>query len=45
MAVRGFLVVLFGAAMLLGGCMQSTLEPSSEANFTSRDKKLLAAAP
>jgi len=45
MAVRGLLVVLFGAAMVLGGCMQATLEPSSEANFTSRDKKLLAAAP
>ncbi|MGA7153285.1 MAG: L,D-transpeptidase, partial [Pseudolabrys sp.] len=29
----------------LGGCMQSTIEPASEANFTSRDKKLLAAAP
>src|SRR6476659_8780744 len=45
MAVRGLLVVLFGAAMVLGGCMQATLEPSSEANFTTRDKKLLAAAP
>jgi len=45
MAVKGLLVVLFGAGVVLGGCMQSTIEPSSEANFTARDKKLLAAAP
>jgi len=45
MAVRGLWVVLFGAALVLGGCMEATLEPSSEANFTARDKKLLAAAP
>ena len=32
-------------AVVLGGCMQSTIEPASEANFTPRDKKLLAAAP
>src|SRR5665647_542052 len=34
-----------GAAVVLGGCMQSTIEPASEANLTVRDKKLLAAAP
>ena len=45
MAARGFLVVLFGAGLVLGGCMQSTMEPASEANLTARDKKLLAAAP
>jgi lipoprotein-anchoring transpeptidase ErfK/SrfK len=45
MAVRGLLVVLFGVGLVLGGCMQSTIEPASEANFTVRDKKLLAAAP
>ena len=44
-ARRGLLVVLFGAGLVLGGCMQSTIEPASEANFTPRDKKLLAAAP
>src|SRR5579885_2374574 len=44
MAVRRLLVVLSLGA-LLGGCMQSTLEPASEANLTPRDKKLLAAAP
>jgi lipoprotein-anchoring transpeptidase ErfK/SrfK len=45
MATRGLLLVLFSAGLVLGGCMQSTLEPASTANLTSRDKKLLAAAP
>ncbi|MEA2946250.1 MAG: hypothetical protein QOI40_1580 [Alphaproteobacteria bacterium] len=31
--------------LLLGGCMQGTLEQASDANFTSRDRKLLANAP
>jgi lipoprotein-anchoring transpeptidase ErfK/SrfK len=44
MAVRGLLVVL-GIGVLLGGCMQSTVQPASEANLTPRDQKLLAAAP
>ena len=30
---------------VLSGCMQATLEPASETNFTQRDKKLLADAP
>src|SRR5262245_10845528 len=42
---RGFLAALLGTGLVLGGCMQSTLDPSTEANFTARDKKLLAAAP
>ena len=29
----------------LGGCMQATLSPSSDANLTSRDRQLLATAP
>ncbi len=29
----------------LGGCMQATLSPSSDANFTPRDRQLLADAP
>src|SRR5580692_11888114 len=29
----------------LGGCMQATLSPSSDANLTPRDRQLLAAAP
>jgi lipoprotein-anchoring transpeptidase ErfK/SrfK len=45
MAARGLLGVLFGAGVVLGGCMQSTIEPASEANLTPRDKMLLAAAP
>jgi lipoprotein-anchoring transpeptidase ErfK/SrfK len=45
MSARGLLLVLFGAGFVLGGCMQATLEPASEANLTPRDKKLLAAAP
>jgi Uncharacterized protein conserved in bacteria len=45
MAARGLLVVLFGVGVLLGGCMQSTIEPASEANLNPRDKKLLATAP
>ena len=43
MAVRGIALVLAG--LLLGGCVHAQLEPSSEANFTQRDKKLLANAP
>jgi lipoprotein-anchoring transpeptidase ErfK/SrfK len=45
MSVRGFVAVLFGAGLMLGGCMEATLQPASEANLTPRDKKLLAAAP
>ena len=45
MAVRGLFGVLLGAGVMLGGCMQQTLEPASDANLTPRDKKLLAAAP
>jgi lipoprotein-anchoring transpeptidase ErfK/SrfK len=45
MAARGLIVVLFGVGLILGGCMQSTIAPPSEANLTPRDKKLLAAAP
>jgi lipoprotein-anchoring transpeptidase ErfK/SrfK len=36
-----FLVV----GLVLGGCMQATLEPATEANFTQRDRRLLANAP
>jgi lipoprotein-anchoring transpeptidase ErfK/SrfK len=44
MAFRGLFLVL-SIGVLLGGCMQSTLAPPSQANLTPRDKKLLAAAP
>jgi len=31
--------------LLVGGCMQSTLEPASDANLKPRDKELLSKAP
>jgi lipoprotein-anchoring transpeptidase ErfK/SrfK len=43
MAVRGIAFLLVGLS--LGGCMQATLEQASDANFSARDKKLLANAP
>jgi lipoprotein-anchoring transpeptidase ErfK/SrfK len=43
MAGRAIAFLLTG--LLLGGCMQATLDPASEANFTSRDRKLLANPP
>jgi lipoprotein-anchoring transpeptidase ErfK/SrfK len=43
MSVRGSAIVLIG--LLLGGCMQATLEPTSPTVFSARDKKLLADAP
>jgi lipoprotein-anchoring transpeptidase ErfK/SrfK len=33
------------AGLMLGGCMQATLEPASDANLKPRDKQLLASAP
>jgi lipoprotein-anchoring transpeptidase ErfK/SrfK len=39
------LVFLAGAGVLLSGCMQSTIEPASEATLTSLDRKLLANPP
>ena len=43
--MAGRRIVLMLLALALGGCMQATLEPASEANFNARDKKLLADAP
>jgi lipoprotein-anchoring transpeptidase ErfK/SrfK len=43
MARRGLAALLLG--LLLGGCVQGTLEQASDANFTARDRKLLANAP
>jgi lipoprotein-anchoring transpeptidase ErfK/SrfK len=31
--------------LLLGGCMQATVDPVNDANFTARDRRLLANAP
>ena len=43
MMLRGIALLLIGIS--LGGCMQGTIEAASEANFTARDRKLLANAP
>ncbi|HEY6258905.1 MAG TPA: L,D-transpeptidase [Xanthobacteraceae bacterium] len=43
MAVRKIAFLLLG--LTLGGCMQTTIEPASEASFTPRDKKLMANVP
>jgi len=43
MGVRGFAFIFM--ALMLGGCMNATLEPSSQANLKPRDKQLLAHAP
>ena len=43
MALRAVAFLCLGLAA--GGCVQSTLEPASEASLTPRDKKLLASAP
>jgi lipoprotein-anchoring transpeptidase ErfK/SrfK len=43
MAARKVAIVLL--ALALGGCMQGTLEPSSDASQTPRDRQLLANAP
>jgi lipoprotein-anchoring transpeptidase ErfK/SrfK len=43
-SIRGFVFLLTG--LLLAGCMQSgTLAPSSEANFTARDRQQLSNPP
>jgi lipoprotein-anchoring transpeptidase ErfK/SrfK len=43
--VIGSMMLLLGLGLGLGGCMQATLEPSTQASFTARDKKLLADPP
>ena len=47
MPKRGRLLLLVGTLLgpLLGGCMQTTLAPSSQASFTPRDRQLLANPP
>ena len=39
------LVVVGLLGLVLGGCMQTTLAPSTDANFTPRDRQLLAHPP
>jgi lipoprotein-anchoring transpeptidase ErfK/SrfK len=43
--VRLLFLLLGPLGFLLGGCVQTTLAPSSQANFTSRDRQLLANPP
>ena len=38
-------VLALGLGILLSGCMQQTIEPASDANFSARDRKLLAHVP
>ena len=46
MPKRGFVWLLVGLfGLVLGGCMQTTLSPSSQASFTPRDRQLLAHPP
>ena len=39
---RGIALLALGLGVLLSGCMQQTIEPASDSNFTPRDRKLLA---
>ena len=43
MAVRKSALLLL-VGLMLGGCVHATLEPTTDANFTPRDKELLAKA-
>src|SRR5437868_4391574 len=43
MARRGIVFILAG--LLLGGCVQATIDPVSDANLSPRDRRLLANAP
>src|SRR5258707_10811489 len=46
MPSSGLALLLVGLlGFVLGGCMQSTLAPSSNASFTPRDRELLAHPP
>lgn len=42
---RSLLAGLLAALLPLGGCMQTTLSPSSDASMTPRDRQLLSHAP
>src|SRR6476659_2101328 len=45
MVKSGIAFSLIGLVGLLGGCMQATLAPSSNASLTARDRQLLAHPP
>src|SRR5713226_8459627 len=44
-ARRAMSVLVLGVGVALSGCMAQTVEPASDANFTPRDRKLLANVP
>ncbi len=45
MTRSGIGALILGLGVVLGGCMQQTIEPASEASWNQRDKKLLANVP
>jgi hypothetical protein len=46
MAMRSIAFVIIGlAGIALGGCMQDTLEASSQAGWNARDKQLMSNLP
>jgi lipoprotein-anchoring transpeptidase ErfK/SrfK len=45
MSRSAVVVVVLAGLLLLGGCMQATLSPTSDASMTSRDRQLLAHPP
>ena len=45
MMKSGIGALALGLGVVLGGCMQQTIEPASETNWTTRDKKLMAHVP
>ena len=42
---RSATALVFASLVLLGGCMQATLSPTSDASMTMRDRQLLAHPP
>src|SRR3954466_13766690 len=42
---RSLFALIVVALLPLGGCMQTTLSPSTDASMTARDRQLLAHAP
>jgi lipoprotein-anchoring transpeptidase ErfK/SrfK len=45
MSRSAVVVVVLAGLLLLGGCMQATLSPTSDTSMTSRDRQLLAHPP
>ena len=47
MAMRAVALLIVGLAVgsTLGGCMQETIEPSTQAGWNTRDKQLMSNLP